>query len=213
MNKDMLEVGLDEAGRGPLFGRVYVGAAILPQDDSFNHSLIMDSKKLNARKREIAFDYIKENAIDWVIHYKDEKYIDEHNIHASNYTAMREAVNKLLVKPDHLLVDGNYFKPCMYGDDYISYTTVVKGDDKYTPIAAGSILAKVGRDKYIEELCDKYPLLDEYYGLKSNKGYGAQRHMEGIREHGISPWHRKSFGICKVTNVNAVFNAVFKIEE
>jgi ribonuclease HII len=205
MNKDEIEVGLDEAGRGPLFGRVYVGAVILPQDDSFNHSLMRDSKKLNTRTRSIAFDYIKENAIDWVIHYKDEKYIDEYNIHVSNYTAMHEAVTKLLIKPDHILVDGNYFKPCMYDDDYISYTTVVKGDNKYTSIAAASILAKVGRDNYIEELCDKHPLLDEYYGIKSNKGYGAERHIEGIKTHGISPWHRKSFGICKITEVNTIF--------
>ena len=198
MNKDEIEVGMDEAGRGPLFGRVYVGAAILPPDDSFNHSLMRDSKKLNERKRLIAFDYIKENAIDWVIHYKDEKYIDKHNIFAANYNTMYEAVNKLLVKPDHILVDGNYFKPCMYNDgDYINHTTVVKGDDKYTSIAAASILAKVGRDKYIQELCDKYPLLDEYYGIRSNKGYGAKKHIDGIKQHGITKWHRRSFGICK----------------
>lgn len=206
MNKDEIEVGMDEAGRGPLFGRVYVGAAILPPDDSFNHSLMRDSKKLNERKRLIAFDYIKENAIDWVIHYKDEKYIDKHNIFAANYNTMYEAVNKLLVKPDHILVDGNYFKPCMYNDgDYINHTTVVKGDDKYTSIAAASILAKVGRDKYIQELCDKYPLLDEYYGIRSNKGYGAKKHMEGIKTHGISPWHRKTFGLCKISKINKNF--------
>ena len=206
MNKDEIEVGMDEAGRGPLFGRVYVGAAILPPDDSFNHSLMRDSKKLNERKRLIAFDYIKENAIDWVIHYKDEKYIDKHNIFAANYNTMYEAVNKLLVKPDHILVDGNYFKPCMYNDgDYINHTTVIKGDDKYTSIAAASILAKVGRDKYIQELCDKYPLLDEYYGIRSNKGYGAKKHMEGIKTHGISPWHRKTFGLCKISKINKNF--------
>jgi len=206
MNKDEIEVGMDEAGRGPLFGRVYVGAAILPPDDSFNHSLMRDSKKLNERKRLIAFDYIKENAIDWVIHYKDEKYIDKHNIFAANYNTMYEAVNKLLVKPDHILVDGNYFKPCMYNDgDYINHTTVVKGDDKYTSIAAASILAKVCRDKYIQELCDKYPLLDEYYGIRSNKGYGAKKHMEGIKTHGISPWHRKTFGLCKISKINKNF--------
>ncbi len=161
MNKDQLEAGIDEAGRGPLFGRVYVSTVILPQDDIFDHSIIKDSKKLSERKRLIAFDYIKENAIDWVIHYKDEEYIDKYNILQANYTAMHEAVNKLIVKPDHLLVDGNYFKPCMYNDgDFISHTTVVKGDDKYTPIAAASILAKVARDKYIKELCDKYPLFN-----------------------------------------------------
>ena len=167
MNEGELEVGLDEAGRGPMFGRVYVAAVIIPQDDSYEHSLMRDSKKLSENKRLYAFDYIKENAIDWVVEYKDEKYIDKHNIFAANYTAMHEAVRKLLVKPDHLLVDGNYFKPCMYNDDdYISYTTVVKGDNKYTPIAAASILAKVSRDKYIEEMCEKYPLLDEYYDIK-----------------------------------------------
>jgi len=165
-----------------------------------------DSKKLSENKRLYAFDYIKENAIDWVVEYKDEKYIDKHNIFASNYTAMHEAVRKLLVKPDHLLVDGNYFKPCMYNDDdYISYTTVVKGDNKYTAIAAASILAKVSRDKYIEEMCEKYPLLDEYYDIKSNKGYGSKRHMEGIKKYGISPWHRKSFGICASSKVNKKF--------
>ena len=206
MNKGELEVGLDEAGRGPMFGRVYVAAVIIPQDDSYEHSLMRDSKKLSEKKRLYAFDYIKENAIDWVIHYKDEKYIDEHNIFASNYTAIHEAVNKLLVKPDHLLVDGNYFKPCMYNnDDYISHTTVVKGDNKYTPIAAASILAKVARDKYIEEMCEKYPLLDEYYAIKSNKGYGSKKHMEGIKKYGISPWHRKSFGICNTSKINKNF--------
>ena len=113
MYENALEVGLDEAGRGPLFGRVYVGAVILPPDDSFDHSLMKDSKKLTVRKRLIAFDYIKENAIDWVVHYKDTDYIDKYNIFNANYTAMHEAVNKLLVKPDQILVDGNYFKPCM----------------------------------------------------------------------------------------------------
>ena len=206
MNEGELEVGLDEAGRGPMFGRVYVAAVIIPQDESYEHSLMRDSKKLSEKKRLYAFDYIKENAIDWVVEYKDEKYIDKHNIFASNYTAMHEAVRKLLVKPDHLLVDGNYFKPCMYNDDdYISYTTVVKGDNKYTPIAAASILAKVSRDKYIEEMCEKYPLLDEYYDIKSNKGYGSKRHMEGIKKYGISPWHRKSFGICATSKINKNF--------
>lgn len=206
MNEGQLEVGLDEAGRGPMFGRVYVAAVIIPQDDSYEHSLMRDSKKLSGKKRSYAFDYIKENAIDWVVEYKDEKYIDKHNIFAANYTAMHEAVRKLLVKPDHLLVDGNYFKPCMYNDDdYISYTTVVKGDNKYTPIAAASILAKVSRDKYIEEMCEKYPLLDEYYDIKSNKGYGSKRHMEGIKKYGISPWHRKSFGICATSKINENF--------
>ena len=201
--EDTLEVGLDEAGRGPLFGRVYVGGVILPPNDNlFNYSLIKDSKKLSEKNRQIAYDYIKDNAIDWVIHYKDEKYIDKHNIFAANYTAMHEAVDKLLVRPEHILVDGNYFKPyCDSNKDYISHTTVIKGDNMYTSIAAASILAKVERDNYIQELCDKYPKLDEYYGLRSNKGYGSQKHMEGIKKYGISPWHRKTFGICKNSKI------------
>ena len=152
--KDTLEVGLDESGRGPLFGRVYMAAVILPPDDSFNHSMMNDSKKLSEKKRQEAFEYIKNHAIDWVIHFKDENYIDKHNIFAANYNGMHEAINKLLVKPEHILVDGNYFKPHMFTDgEYISHTTIVKGDSKYTSIAAASILAKVARDKYIYELC------------------------------------------------------------
>ena len=104
LNVDNIEVGLDEAGRGPMFGRVYVAAVIIPQDDSYEHSLMRDSKKLSENKRLYAFNYIKENAIDWVVEYKDEKYIDKHNIFASNYTAMYEAVRKLLVKPDQTLM-------------------------------------------------------------------------------------------------------------
>ena len=126
--KDTIEVGLDEAGRGPLFGRVYMAAVILPPDDSFDHSLMKDSKKLSEKKRVIAEDYIKNNAIDWVVNFKEERYIDKHNIFAANYNGMHEAINKLLVKPEHILVDGNYFKPHMFHDgEYISHTTVVKG--------------------------------------------------------------------------------------
>tara|TARA_Y100000591_G_scaffold321800_1_gene337291 strand:- start:74 stop:700 length:627 start_codon:yes stop_codon:yes gene_type:complete len=196
-NKNTLEVGLDEAGRGPLFGRVYVAAVILPQED-INHDIIRDSKKLSERKRLMVYDYIKDYAIDWVVHYKDEKYIDKHNIFKANYDAMHEAIDKLLVKPEHILVDGNYFKHYSDKDgNYISHTTVVKGDDKYTSIAAASILAKVDRDKYIYKLCEDYPKLDEYYSIKSNKGYGAKKHIEGIKRHGVTKWHRKSFGLCQ----------------
>ena len=197
LHKNLLEVGLDEAGRGPLFGRVYVAAVILPQED-INHEIIRDSKKLSERKRLMVYDYIKDYAIDWVVHYKDEKYIDKHNIFKANYDAMHEAIDKLLVRPEHILVDGNYFKHYSDKDgNYISHTTIVKGDDKYTSIAAASILAKVDRDKYIYKMCEDYPKLDEYYSINSNKGYGAKKHIEGIKKHGITKWHRKSFGLCQ----------------
>ena len=201
LNKNTLEVGLDEAGRGPMFGRVYVAGVILPQED-FNYEMIKDSKKLSERKRLIASDYIKDYAIDWVIHYKDEKYIDKHNILQANYHAMHEALDKLLVIPEHIIIDGNYWKHyCGKDGNYISHTTVVKGDNKFTSVAAASILAKVARDNYIYKLCDDYPKLDEYYNIKSNKGYGAKAHIEGIKKYGITKWHRKSFGLCGTSKV------------
>ncbi len=194
--EDKLEVGLDEAGRGPLFGRVYVAAVILPHEN-LDMNLIKDSKKLSERKRLMAFDYIKDIAIDYSIKYKDVPYIDKHNIFEANYKAMHEAVDELLVRPEHILVDGNYFKIYMdKNGDYISHTTVVKGDDKYMSIAAASILAKVSRDNYILDLCDKYPKLDEMYGIKSNKGYGSKQHMKGLETYGITKWHRTSFKCC-----------------
>ena len=195
-NENCLEAGIDEAGRGPLFGRVYVGAAILPPDDSFNHSLMRDSKKLSARKRLIAYDYIRDYAIDWSTFYHEATIIDEKNIFHATYDAMHKCLDKLNVKPEHILVDGNYF-PIYYRDDYIPFTCITKGDNTYTSIAAASILAKVERDKYIEKLCIENPELDTKYGFKSNKGYGTKQHMEGIKIHGITQWHRKSFAPCR----------------
>ena len=195
--ENILEVGIDEAGRGPLFGRVYVGAAILPQDKRFQHDLIKDSKKLSPRKRVIAYDYIRENAIDYSVAWVDEGTIDDINIFQATLTCMHQALDKLLVRPDHILVDGYYFRNYYQNNCTIPHTCVEGGDNIFTSIAAGSILAKVSRDKYINDLCDQYENLDKYYYLRKNKGYGTRDHTEGIKTHGISPWHRRSFGICK----------------
>ena len=195
--ENTLEVGLDEAGRGPLFGRVYIGAVIIPPDETFNQSFIKDSKKLSERKRLIAYDFIKENAIDYTSFYYNEKKIDEINIFKATYEGMHRALDKLLVKPEHILVDGVYFPIYMNNNRIIPYTCVEGGDNKYLSIAAASIVAKVERDKYIYELCEKHPELIEKYGINSNKGYGTSKHIEGIKKNGISNWHRKSFGICK----------------
>ena len=195
--ENTLEVGLDEAGRGPMLGRVYIGAAILPPDDTFQQSFIKDSKKLSERKRLMAYDFIKENAIDYTSFYYDEKVIDEKNIFNATYDAMHRALDKLLVKPEHILVDGVYFPVYSNNSQIIPYTCVEGGDNKYLSIAAASIIAKVERDKYIYDLCDKNPDLVEKYEINKNKGYGTFRHIEGIKTHGISKWHRKSFGICK----------------
>ena len=200
--KEGMEAGVDEAGRGPLFGRVYTAAVIL--DDTFDHSRVKDSKKFTSKKKiKDASDYIKQHAVDWSITYADEKVIDEINILKATMKSMRESILNLKKKPDHLLIDGNYFKPITYLNkktnriEAIPHTTVEGGDNKYASIAAASILAKVERDRYITELCEQNPTLSEYYGIDSNKGYGAKRHLDGIKAHGITIWHRRSFGICK----------------
>jgi ribonuclease HII len=214
------EIGVDEAGRGPLFGRVYTAAVILPKDDSFAHSLVKDSKKFHSKKKiEVVAQYVKENALAWYVSFEDEKKIDEINILQATQQSMRNSileVRKQFNKKQssklkeerkdysyNLLIDGNYFNPITEFNkktnkiETLPYLTIEGGDNKYSCIAAASILAKVERDKYIEELCEKNPTLSEYYGIDSNKGYGAKRHLEGIKQHGITIWHRRSFGICK----------------
>ena len=215
-----LEIGADEAGRGPLFGRVYSAAVILPKDNSFDHSKMKDSKKFHSKKQidEVA-DYIKKNALAWYISFEDEKTIDEINILQATQKAMHSAIletrkqyNDIMKKQNkkesndysfYLLIDGNYFNPITYFNksfnklEMLPYSCIEGGDNKYTAIAAASILAKVERDKYIEELCKENPELIEKYGIDQNKGYGAKQHIDGIKEHGITVWHRRSFGICK----------------
>lgn len=195
--ENTLEAGVDEAGRGPLFGRVYVGAVILPQNDSFNHSLMRDSKKLSAKKRLVAYDYIKDNAVDWTSYWLSAEKVDEINVYQATHQAMHRALDKLIVRPENILVDGNKFYIYRYDNAIVPHICIPQGDNKYTAIAAASIVAKVERDKYINKMCDEYPNLDKFYDLRQNKGYGTQKHMEGIRLHGLSPWHRKTFGICK----------------
>lgn len=193
IDSDILECGVDEAGRGPLFGRVYSACVILPKN-GFNHSIIKDSKKFTSKKKLLeVYEYIKENAVDYSICYSDENTIDEINIRQATLQTMHMALDNLKTKPDFLLIDGCDFK--QYDD--IPFTTIEGGDNWYTSIAAASILAKVSRDKYIEELCQEVPELDVKYSLSKNKGYGTKAHLDGIKEHGISIWHRRSFGICK----------------
>jgi ribonuclease HII len=291
----IIEIGVDEVGRGPMFGRVYCAAAVLPKDDSFDHYKMKDSKKFsskNTKKIIETSEYIKTNALAWAIEYEDEKVIDEINILQATQSAMHKAIKNVigqLLKKDPnlelgnvmLLIDGNYFKPFLYEKEFssaksselkckpflyekefssaksselkckpflyekefssaksgnlngkpflyentilgfssaksselkckpflydssnkdytnIQFQTVEGGDNKYTAIAAASILAKVERDKYILDLCALYPDLIEKYALNSNKGYGSKVHMEGIKQYGITKWHRRTFGICK----------------
>ncbi len=205
-NNNCIEIGVDEVGRGPMFGRVYTAAVILPKDESFEHSKMKDSKKFHSKKKikEVS-DYIKKNAIDWSIKWEDENVIDDINIRNATHSAMHKAIKDIYKEGQDtlLLVDGNDFKPFVVFNktnqslEQVPHVTIEGGDNKYTSIAAASILAKVARDEYIQELCKEHPLLVERYDIENNKGYGTKKHMEGIMKHGITEWHRKSFGICK----------------
>ena len=214
---NIYEIGVDESGRGPLFGRVYTAAVILPKHNIFDHSQIKDSKKFHSKKKiEEVAEYIKNNALAWYVSFEDEQTIDTINIlqatQKSMHTSILETIkkcNKTLKAQNkiefhdysyHLLIDGNYFNRITYSNkptSTIPFTTIEGGDNKYSAIAAASILAKVERDKYIAVLCQENPDLIDKYCLDSNKGYGAKKHIDGIKEHGITIWHRRSFGICK----------------
>jgi ribonuclease HII len=202
---NIIEIGIDEVGRGPMFGRVYTAAVILPKE-GFEHSKMKDSKKFHSKKKinEVS-EYIKENAIAWSIQWEDEKVIDKINIRNATHSAMHKAIKEIYDKENGknyvLLVDGNDFKPYIVMKENIleqvSHVCIEGGDNKYSSIAAASILAKVARDAYIDEMCVLNPELIEKYDLGNNKGYGTKKHMDGISEHGITEWHRRSFGICK----------------
>ena len=200
---EIIEAGIDEAGRGPMFGRVYAAAVILPKDDSFDHSLMKDSKRFHSKKKITeAYEYIKNNAIAYCVCFADEKKIDEINIRRATLDTMNQCIKNLKVKPDFLLVDGNDFPPYVNFNsnnewEEIPHVCVKGGDNVYTSIAAASILAKVERDNYIETLCNDNSELEERYNIRKNKGYGTKKHIEGIEKYGITEWHRKSFGICK----------------
>lgn len=200
-----LEIGVDEAGRGPLFGRIYSAAVMI--DDSFDITCVKDSKKFTSKKRLMeAYTYVLEHSIAWGVASIDEKLIDKHNIRQATFMAMHKAIRDLLSKISSsdnitLLIDGNDFRPFLYLKDgqysNLPHVCIKSGDNLYASIAAASIIAKVQRDQYIEDLCLKYPLLDEYYSLSKNKGYGTKQHMEGIRKYGITEFHRISFSPCK----------------
>ena len=209
-NDNKIEIGIDEAGKGPMFGPVYTAAVILPKDNEcFDHSLMKDSKKFTSKNKIIqAAEYIKKNAIAWSVCNRSEKYIDEFNIRQATLTSMHESINKIIssknlhVEDIRLIIDGNDFKPFVKLNSkktlyQIEHNCIVGGDNKYSAIAAASILAKVERDKYIESLCDNFPYLDEKYELKKNKGYGTKNHLNGIKLNGITPWHRRTYGICR----------------
>ena len=215
-NSSLMEIGIDEVGRGPMFGRVYSAAVILPNNEEFKYELLKDSKKFTSEKKinEVA-DYIKANALFWEIGYEDEKVIDSINIRNATFGAMHKAIEKIVQQNEplinelfYLLIDGNDFKSYTYLCEssniikQVNHVLIEGGDNKYCSIAAASIIAKVERDKYIKEMCNTFPKLDICYGLLTNKGYGTAKHMEGIKKYGISKWHRTTFGCCKEATIN-----------
>jgi len=183
LKRGVIEAGCDEAGRGCLAGPVFAAAVILPQD--FYSELLDDSKKLTEKQRYELRPIIEKEAIAWAIGVYDHIEIDKVNILNASIFSMHRALDQLSVRPEHIIVDGNRFKP--YKN--IPYTTVVKGDGKYLSIAAASVLAKTYRDDFMVALNEKYP----EYGWSQNKGYPTAFHRKALSEFGITPFHRKSF--------------------
>lgn len=178
-----LEAGIDEAGRGSLAGPVTAAAVILKNDIEIPY--LNDSKKLSSKKRIKLRKIIEESAIAYSVSFIDSKTIDKINILNSTFMAMHNSIKSLKIKPRFILVDGNRFKP--YKD--ILYKCQVRGDQKYSNIAAASILAKTYRDDYMESLHQKFPV----YDWKNNKGYGTMYHIEMIKKYGRTIFHRESF--------------------
>ncbi len=189
-NKNTIEIGLDEAGRGPLIGNVYAGAVIWTDNLKPPEGLITDSKKLSSKKRKEALKWIKENVKHYAVGFATNEEIDSINILEATKLAMQRAIDQIPIKTEYLLIDG-----VGWNKKFPQYkvTSVVKGDSKYYSIAAASILAKEYHDEHILELCNNDPSLIEKYCLNSNMGYASKKHIEGIKIYGQTKYHRKSF--------------------
>lgn len=180
-----VEAGCDEAGRGCLAGSVYAAAVILPPD--YHNERLNDSKKLTARQRYALRQDIERDAVAWAVGVVTPQEVDQINILNASILAMHRALDQLQVRPEAIIVDGNRFKP--YHD--LPHTTIVKGDGKYLSIAAASILAKTYRDDEMIRLAQQYP----DYDWQHNMGYPTRKHREAIRQHGVTPYHRRTFNL------------------
>lgn len=181
--KDLIEAGCDEAGRGCLAGSVFAAAVILPPD--FHHPLLNDSKQMSARNRDTLRAIIERDAIAWAVAEIPAGRIDEINILNASFEGMNTAIRQLSVAPQFIAVDGNRFRTQLT----LPYACIVKGDGKYADIAAASVLAKTHRDEYMMRLHEEYP----QYGWDRNKGYPTREHRLAIRRYGLTPYHRLSF--------------------
>ena len=191
MIKGVVEAGCDEAGRGPLAGSVFAAAVILPQD--FRCELLNDSKQLTEKQRYALRPLIEREAIAWAVVEVTAEEIDRINILQASITGMQRALDKLSVRPQHILVDGNKWRPYVPEGELMAVQadTVVHGDATYMSIAAASVLAKTYRDDYMLRLHEEYP----QYGWADNKGYPTKQHYEALRQFGPTPYHRKSFNL------------------
>lgn len=185
LNENLIEAGCDEAGRGPLAGPVFAAAVILPKD--FHHPLLNDSKKMTEKARNILREIIEQEAVAWAVEKVGPAEIDEINILNASITGMQRAAARLAPAPEFLLIDGNRFKP--FGG--IPYECIVKGDGKYAPIAAASVLAKTHRDEYMKNLSVEFP----EYGWDRNMGYPTPEHIAAVKKFGLTEHHRKSFHV------------------
>ena len=183
LHPNLMEAGCDEAGRGPLAGPVFAAAVILPKD--FHHPLLNDSKQMSEKSRDLLRPIIEAEAIAWAVEEVSAEEIDSINILNASIAGMQRAIKKLSTRPDFLLIDGNRFKPF----DGFTYQCIVKGDAKFSSIAAASVLAKTYRDEYMRKLAVEYP----QYGWERNMGYPTKEHIAAIIEHGYTEHHRKSF--------------------
>ena len=177
------EAGCDEAGRGCIAGPVFAAAVILPP--GYQNADLNDSKRLSARSRETLRLVVERDALAFGVGLVDEKEIDQINILNASFLAMHRALAQLMTRPEHLIIDGNRFKPYLN----IPHSCIVKGDGKYASIAAASILAKTYRDEFMSGLHQEYPV----YGWERNMGYPTRAHRKAVLEYGPSPYHRRSF--------------------
>ncbi|MDR1814553.1 MAG: ribonuclease HII [Tannerella sp.] len=195
MQKDRIEGGCDEAGRGCLAGAVFAAAVILPND--YRNETLNDSKQLSEKQRNKLRIEIEQEAISWAVGIVSPEEIDKINILKASFLAMHRAISQLKPQPEHLLIDGNRFTP--YHD--VPHTTVIKGDGKYMSIAAASVLAKTHRDEYMYALDKEFPA----YQWCDNKGYPTETHRTAIRQHGATPYHRRTFTLLPATQLKLDF--------
>jgi ribonuclease HII len=180
---DKIEAGCDEVGRGCLAGPVVAAAVILPKD--YQHELLNDSKQLTKEDRQLLEIDIKRDALAWAVAEVSHDVIDEINILNASFRAMHLALDQLTLRPEFLLIDGNRFQPYQQ----LPHQCIIKGDGEYLSIAAASVLAKNYRDTLMQKLAIEFP----GYGWETNVGYPTAQHRAGIRQLGITPYHRKSF--------------------